>query len=121
MQDLNEAIILGREALNLLSQGQPYRSGSLSTLANRLATRYKQVDAMQDLDEAIVLHRAALALRPRGHPDRSASLANIARNLRSQFARSRQLQDQEELFSLFAELMHIPPSVSSRDLSAARA
>jgi CHAT domain-containing protein len=67
------------------------------------------------------LAREALNLRPQGHPDRSGSLNNLAGYLRSRFARSKQLQDQEELFSLYAQLVHVTQTVSSSDLSAARA
>jgi CHAT domain-containing protein/tetratricopeptide (TPR) repeat protein len=119
MQDLDEAIFLAREALDLFPQGHPYRSMSLSNLAAHLSSRYKQLRAMEDLDEAIVLGREGLDLRPQGHPDRSHSLDNLACDLRSRFTRSKQLRDKEELFSLYAQLVHVP-QVSSVDLSAAR-
>jgi CHAT domain-containing protein/tetratricopeptide (TPR) repeat protein len=121
MQDLYEAIVLNREALGLSPQGHPNRSASLNNLAVHLSTRYDQLGAMQDLDEAIVLDREALGLRPQGHSDRSGSLRNLASHLYDRFKRSKQLQDKEELFSLYAQLVHVPPVVSSIDLSAARA
>ena len=76
---------------------------------------------MQDIDEAIVLVREALDLRPQGYPGRSGSLDNLACYLCNRFRRSKQLQDKEELFSLYAQLVHVPQIVSSVDLSAARA
>ena len=121
MWDLDEAIVLDREALSLCPQGHPDRSSSLNNLAVDLSTRYKQLRVMRDLDEAIVLDREALSLLPQGHPDRSCSLENLAGYLRSRFTRSKQLQDQEELFSLYAQLAHMTQTVSSGDLSAARA
>ena len=121
IEDLDEAIVLVREALDLRPQGHPLRSSSLNILADGLSTRYKQLGAMKDLDEAIILGREALDLRPKGHPDRSGSLDTLARYLCSRFSRSKQLQDKEELFSLYAQLVHVPQLVSSIDLSAARA
>jgi CHAT domain-containing protein/tetratricopeptide (TPR) repeat protein len=118
-EDIDEAIVLGREALGLCPQGHPHRSMSLSNHAAHLSSRYKQLGAMQDLDEAIVFGREALDLRPQGHPDRSETLDNLACDLRSRFTRSKQLRDKEELFSLYAQLVHVP-QVSSIDLSAAR-
>ena len=59
MQDLDEAIILGREALILRPQGHLHRSLSLSNLAVRLSNRYYKLGELQDLDEAIVLSREA--------------------------------------------------------------
>ena len=121
MQDLDEAIVLDREALDLCPQGHPHRSGLLNNFALRLSHRFEQLGEMQDLDEAIVLDREALGLRPQGHPHRSTSLDNLARHLSYRFKRWNQLQDKEELFSLYAQLVHLPQVVSSIDLSAARA
>ncbi|KAF8425376.1 hypothetical protein L210DRAFT_3653236 [Boletus edulis BED1] len=74
--DLDEAVIFGREALELCPQGHPDRS--TGSLGSYLLTRYNQPGAMADLDEAIILGREALALCPQGHPDRSTSLNNLA-------------------------------------------
>ena len=69
MEDLDEAIVLVREALDLRPQGHPDRAMSLNSLAIHLSSRYNQLRVMKDLDEAIVLDREALDLRPQGHPD----------------------------------------------------
>ena len=93
---------------------------SLNNLVLHLSTWYDQLGAMEDLDEAIVLGREGLKLRQQGHPDQSGSLNNLASYLCNRFTRSKQLQDKEELFSLYAQLAHVPEIVSSHDLSAAR-
>jgi CHAT domain-containing protein/tetratricopeptide (TPR) repeat protein len=121
MEDLDEAIVLDQEALDLRPQGHPDRSMSLNNLANRLSTRYNKFGVMRDLDKAVVLVREALDLRPQGHLDRSQSLDSLARYLCNRFTRSKQLQDKEELFSLYAQLVHVPQIVSSSDLTAAKA
>ena len=121
MEDLDEAIALDREALDLRPQGHPLRSTSLNNLANHLSTRYNQLGATQDLDEAIVLDREALDLRPQGHAKRSGSLHSLAVDLSTRYNRLGVMQDKEELFSLYAQLVHIPHIVSSIDLSAAKA
>ena len=120
MGDLFEAIFLNREALDRHSQGHPNRSISLNNLAGDLSTRYARFGVMQDLDEAILLDREALDLRPYGHPDRSASLDNLARHFCDRFTRSQQLEDKEEVFSLYTQLVHVPQTVSSVDLSVAK-
>jgi CHAT domain-containing protein/tetratricopeptide (TPR) repeat protein len=121
MEDLDEAIVIDREALDLRPQGHPLRSSSLNNFAAHLSIRYDQLGVMQDLDEAIILVREALDLRPQGHPDRSESLENLARYLCDRFTQSKQLPDKEEVFSLYAQLVHVPQIVSSVDLSAAKA
>ena len=121
IQDLDEAIVLDQEALSLYPQGHPNRSMSLNNLATYLSGRYKQLGELRDLDEAIVLTRQSLTLYPQGHPDRSDPLVNLAGYLRTRLGRSKQLQDEEELFSFYAQLENVTQTVSSGDLSAARA
>ncbi|KAI9566215.1 TPR-like protein [Boletus coccyginus] len=120
IEDLDEAVVLDREALGLRPQGHPNRSTSLNNLAFRLSARYKQLGVMKDLDEAIILDREALDLCPQGHPLRSDSLSNFARHLCDRFTHSGRLKDKEEVFSLYAQLAHVPQIVSSADLSATR-
>ena len=85
MEDLDEAIVLDREALNLFPQGHHDRSTSLSNIADHLSSQYKQLGAMEDLDEAIGLVREALDLCLHGHPDRSISLNSLADCLSSRY------------------------------------
>lgn len=54
IQDLDEAVALDRESLDLRQQGH-LRPSSLNNPAYRLSMRYNQFGAMQDLDETIVL------------------------------------------------------------------
>ena len=103
MEDLGEAIVLDREALDLRLQGHPDWSIYLINLGDDLPTQYDQLGAMEDLNEAIVL------------------ICTLPCYLHDLFTRSRQLQDKEELFSLYSQLMHVPLIVSSSDISAARA
>ena len=77
MQDLNETIVLNREALKLRPHGNPHRPMSSHNLALALSTRYNQLGAMQDLNEAISLSREALDLCPQTHPNRSGHMEAI--------------------------------------------
>ncbi|KAH0828048.1 hypothetical protein J3R83DRAFT_3698 [Lanmaoa asiatica] len=121
VEDIKQAIVLVRDALLVRSPEHSHRSRSLISLASYLTTRYSQFEEIDGLDEAIVLARDALALCPLGHPDRSRVLENLAQYLRTRFTQSSQSKDKEELFSLYATLAHVSPTVSSTDLSAARA
>ncbi|KAF8431491.1 CHAT domain-containing protein [Boletus edulis BED1] len=100
MADLDEAIVLGREALELCPQGHPDRSTSLIDLGVCLSTRYKQLGEMADLDEAIVLGREALELCPQGHPDRSRSLNNLAGRLLTRYKQLGAMADLNEAIVL---------------------
>ena len=67
--NIDEAIDLGREALELCPPSPPKRAVSLTRLALHLSSRYSQLGATGDLDEATVLNREALDLCLQGHPD----------------------------------------------------
>jgi CHAT domain-containing protein len=109
MVDLDEAIILDREALGLCPQGHPHRSVSLNNLAVHLSARYKQLGVMVDLDEAIVLDQEALGLRPQGHPHRSMSLNNLAGHLSSRYKQLGAMVDLDEAIILGREALGLRP------------
>ena len=81
MEDLDEAIVLYREALNLRPQGHPDRSMSLNNPANELSARYKQPGVIKDLDVAIALAGEALKACAQGHPARSKWLKYLVCHL----------------------------------------
>ena len=108
-EDLEEAIILDREALGLRPQGHSDRSSSLSNLALHLSTRYNLLGAMEDLDEAIALEREALNLRPQGHPDRSFSLNNLALHLSTRYKQLGEMEDLDEAITLNREALNLLP------------
>jgi hypothetical protein len=74
MEDMNKAISLHREALDLRPVGHPARSLSLSNLSKVIMTRFGLTGNLEDMNEAILLQNEALALRPHSHPERSDSL-----------------------------------------------
>ncbi|KAI0040076.1 hypothetical protein FA95DRAFT_1503354, partial [Auriscalpium vulgare] len=103
MPDLEEAILLHREGLDLRPPGHPDRSGSLNNLANAVMTQFEQRGRMADLEEAILLHREALALTPIGHTNRSLSFNNLANAVRTQFDQLSRIPDLEEAISLYTQ------------------
>ena len=56
MLDLDEAIVLVREALDLCPQGHPNRSGLLENLARYLCNRFTQTKQLQDKEELFSLY-----------------------------------------------------------------
>jgi tetratricopeptide (TPR) repeat protein len=99
--DLNEAISLHRQALELFLPPHPLESSSLNNLANALLAQFEQGGQQGDLNEAIALYRQALELRLPPHPDRSSSLNNLASALSTQFQQGGQQSDLDEAMSLF--------------------
>ncbi|KAF8501303.1 CHAT domain-containing protein [Gautieria morchelliformis] len=109
-EDLEEAISLHREALELRPAPHPLRSDSLNNIANALSTRFEQSGRHEDLEEAISLHREALGLLPAPHPLRSNSLNNVATALKTRFGRFGRREDLEEAISLHREALELRPA-----------
>jgi hypothetical protein len=63
MDDLDEAIVLGREALNLRPQGHPNRSGSLDNLASYLCNRFTRLKHLQDKEQLFSLYALLVHFR----------------------------------------------------------
>ena len=64
LADLDEAITLGRNALELCPEGHSDRAHSLGNLAISLGTRFSQLGSLADLGEAIAPDCNALELLP---------------------------------------------------------
>jgi len=109
-EDLDEAISLLRDALELRPTGNPNRSTSLGNLATVLRHRFQQAGERENLDEAISLHREALALFPACLPDRSSSLNNLANSLMTRFHQSGEQEDIEEAISLLRDALELFPA-----------
>ncbi|KAI6011591.1 hypothetical protein EDC04DRAFT_2905379 [Pisolithus marmoratus] len=113
--DLEEAVTLGRAALELCPPGHRDHGPSLSSLAFDLGKRFRQQAAMRDLDEAFELHQAALVLRPFGHPQRFASLYGLAVCFSTRYRNQGVVADLEEAVSLgCAALECCPPTCHGR-------
>jgi tetratricopeptide (TPR) repeat protein len=114
LADLEEAIVLGREALELRPPPHPHRSNSLHDLSAYLAERSNKTGRPADLEEAILLVREALELRSSPHPQRSVSLYNLAACLSYRFNETGQLADIEEAVHLSRQALELrPPPPSS--------
>ena len=103
--DLDEAILLHREALALLPSPHPLRFGSLHNLANTLRTRFQQTGRTDNFEEAILLHREALTLCPAPHAGRSMLLNSLANSLLTRFEQKGHTDDLEDAILLQREAL----------------
>ncbi|WP_413756321.1 hypothetical protein [Streptomyces sp. MMBL 11-3] len=83
--DLDEAVLLGREAIALTSPGGPYRASCASNLSGLLRIRFDVRGGEADLDEAVRLSAEAAAATP--HDDSALSLrwSNVSNALAARF------------------------------------
>ncbi|KAG6327870.1 hypothetical protein ID866_11219, partial [Astraeus odoratus] len=107
--DLEEAILLHQQALELLPVGHIYRPGSLFSIANCMQCRYYSQGALGDLEEAISLHQQALELFPVSHPNRPSSLGSLAICMQLRYDSLGALEDLEEAISLHQQAFDLFP------------
>ncbi|KAJ2930657.1 hypothetical protein H1R20_g6445, partial [Candolleomyces eurysporus] len=110
LTDMDEAISLHREALQLRPSPDPDRSNSLANLGSALLDRYWLKGTMADLEEAVSVYREALNLRPSFHPFRSDSLNNLGRVLLDRYGCTGFTADLEESISLLREALELHSS-----------
>ncbi|KAI5982336.1 hypothetical protein EDD15DRAFT_150556 [Pisolithus albus] len=120
IHDLNEAITLHRDALELrpVENEEGHRSKSLHCLTFCLYYRYRELGTVDDLNEAITLGREALALCPTGHPHHDRSLHNLGVFLRRKFEKQAEACDLEEAIQLLRAALELrPPGHQQRSLT----
>ncbi|KDR69060.1 hypothetical protein GALMADRAFT_77866, partial [Galerina marginata CBS 339.88] len=100
LRELDEAVLLTRQAPELQTPAHPLHSESLDNLANAFTTRFQKGGQSADLDEAISLHRKALKLRPSPNPLRPDSLNYLSKVLLLRSRQEGQPSDLDEAISL---------------------
>ncbi|KAI6145655.1 hypothetical protein BKA82DRAFT_24385 [Pisolithus tinctorius] len=100
MVDLEEAIDLNREALDLRPRRHPDRSTSLHDLTACLSERYDTLGAMVDLERAIRVARAAFKPSPTEPRAPCYNLRLLANCLRDRSRAQRSICDLDEVIEL---------------------
>ncbi|KAJ3502640.1 hypothetical protein NMY22_g18519 [Coprinellus aureogranulatus] len=110
-RELDEAITLYREALELHPEGHPGRPHYMRILADNLHDRFQATGDMRGLEESIKLHREALKLLPQDHPDRPNSLNDLGYCLREHFKlqTTEDMRELEESIQLLREALELHP------------
>ncbi|KAJ6527122.1 hypothetical protein B0H19DRAFT_861967, partial [Mycena capillaripes] len=102
--DINEAIGLHQEALELRAIPHPYHDESLNNLANALLARFEHSEEdIEDINQAIGFHRKALKLCTAPHPGHSQSLVNLAYALCIRFEQNEKPKDLNKAMRLYKE------------------
>lgn len=113
IEEVDEAIHWGREALELTPKDHVDEDKFWTTLAGALSTKYElsttaAADLGNLLDEAILLHRKALEKRGEGCPDRPQCLLNLGGCLLNRYdSASCAPSDLEEAYNLGKEALEL--------------
>ncbi|ENH70299.1 Putative 30S ribosomal protein S17P-like protein [Fusarium oxysporum f. sp. cubense race 1] len=94
--DLDEAIQISREAVNMTPVDSPDRAGRLSNCGIRLAEKYSVTEEMSDLKDAIGIMREVLEVTPSDDPDRAMYMNNLGTALADQYAQTSKMADLNE-------------------------
>ncbi|KAH7009354.1 CHAT domain-containing protein [Microdochium trichocladiopsis] len=107
--DLEEAIRIGREAIDATPSDHPEPAMFLNNVGNRLGDRYARTGAMADLEGAIRVTREAIDATPLHHPDRATLLNNLGIRLGDRYSWTGAMADLEEAIRLTREAIEATP------------
>ncbi|KAG6329886.1 hypothetical protein ID866_9203 [Astraeus odoratus] len=107
--DLQEAITLHKQGLELCPVGHPDRSLCLDNLANCMKCKYESHKVLLYLEEAISLNQQALELHPVGHANRPSSLMHLAACIKCRYEAQKTLGDLEDALSLYQQALELCP------------
>ncbi|KAG1873529.1 hypothetical protein DFJ58DRAFT_881389 [Suillus subalutaceus] len=119
IDDLDESIQFGREAVSLCPEGHSDRDVYLNNLAISLELRFSHQEKPNDLDEAVSLHEEALRLRPVGHKYRHSSLGNLGGTLVTCFNRHGDINVITRAINLYHDALTLHPSRRGTTLTLA--
>ena len=74
MEDLEEAIRVARQAVDVTPKNHSNLAAWLNNLGNKLGRRYECTGKMEDLEEAIQMARQAVDVTPKDHPNLAGRL-----------------------------------------------
>ncbi|CAH0044574.1 unnamed protein product [Clonostachys solani] len=115
LADLEEAIRLGRSAVQETPKGHPRRPLNLDDLAMLLSERFSISDLTADLDEALNLTQEALDATPTGHTNRPLYLSNLAGLFNEKFCHLNSATYLEKAILLQQEAVNcLPPESDDR-------
>ena len=106
-KDLEEIIVLYRDAQSFFHFGDPDRPAILTGLGSALYHRYLQEQKSPDLVESVTLFRNALQLYPAGHDRRGKVLNNLGMALYRRYELNRKSSDLHEAISSLEEVLKL--------------
>ncbi|KAJ6514335.1 CHAT domain-containing protein, partial [Mycena vitilis] len=107
-EDLDQAIVLYRSALELCPEDQDRRR-FLQDLAEAILERFEDDQMQQDIDDAVQLFRQALDLCPKTHPDRYNDLVQLCGAIEKQSSQKMGAVAIHELVELYREMIVLLP------------
>jgi hypothetical protein len=102
-KDLEEAILLSRQAVAATPQDHPNLTLWLNNLANMLEKPFKQTGREEHLRDVIQMSRQAVQTTPDSHSQLAGHLHNLGPKLGHQYNLTRQTEDLEEAIRVLCQ------------------
>ena len=109
MEDLEEAILVARQAVDVTPKDHPDLAGWLNNLGTKLESRYERTGEMEDLKEALRVARQAVDVTPEDHPDLAGRLNNLGTKLERRYERTGKIEDLEEAIQVARQAVNVTP------------
>ncbi|MDQ2585253.1 CHAT domain-containing protein [Saccharothrix yanglingensis] len=117
VEHVDEAVEVGRAAVEAAPKGTPLLGIYLGNLGGALVARFRRTSGQADLDEAIDALRRAVSAMPAASPERGMALANLAAALHTRFESRRDSADLDEAVDTGRRAVEAtPPDHTSRAL-----
>ncbi|KAF6765323.1 CHAT domain-containing protein [Ephemerocybe angulata] len=107
--DINGAVAMLQQAVNVASPGYPHLHILLSNLGNALTRRFERTGDISDLAESISVQKRALEVIPAGHGDLPGILINLGGSYARRFEMKGELSDVSGAISAQQRALRIIP------------
>lgn len=108
--DIDEAIAVMRQALELTPDDHAIKPMYVGNLGNSLLRRFEHSNNRRDIDDAVLAMRQAVELSPDAHAHKPRYLSNLGNVLLSRFKYFDDLPDIEEALSALKQAIELTPN-----------
>jgi tetratricopeptide (TPR) repeat protein len=109
IEDLEQAIRVSRQAVDITPGDHPDLAVLLNDLGNQLGSRYERTGKIEDLEEAIRMIQQAVDVTPKDHPNLARWLNNLGNQLERLYERTGKVEDLEEAVRITRQAVDMTP------------
>ncbi|KIJ38231.1 hypothetical protein M422DRAFT_231344 [Sphaerobolus stellatus SS14] len=113
LSDLEKAIAVQQEAVDLTDDDHPEKAGYLSHLGLSFQRRFGQLGDLSDIDQAIVVLQQAVNLDSDAYDNMANWLHNLGVSYNNRFRRLAELSDVEEAINVLQQAVNLSPEDST--------
>ncbi|KAJ7096930.1 hypothetical protein C8R44DRAFT_748710 [Mycena epipterygia] len=81
LNDLNDAVLMGQDAVSLTPDGNPEKPLRLNNIGNSLSHRFHHVGELDDLKKCMLMRGEAVRLTPNDNPDNHGDVGDLNKSV----------------------------------------